>query len=290
MQRGVSGATIRRRRAVALGLLLAAVLAVWLVVSLLDRATSPEGFADTRGAEVEELEVRSEAVGETLPVDVVVPAEGESEERPLLVFLHGRGSGQDSILDDELFAALADQGERAPLIAAPYGGEASYWHDRDDGEWSEWVTDEVIPRVQQRFGGDPGRVAIGGISMGGFGALDLARLHPGSFCAVGAHSPALWLSAGETAEGAFDDAEDFAAHDVVGAASSEPGPYLGRPVWVDAGDADPFRPGIDAFADRLEAAGADLSFHIWPGGHDSEYWKSHWNEYMRFYARALANC
>jgi S-formylglutathione hydrolase FrmB len=290
MSWGVSRGTIWRRRALAVGLLVALAAAVWVVVSVVDKAGSPKGFSDTHGADVEELEIRSKAVSETLPVDVVVPEGADDEARPLLVFLHGRGSGQDSILYDELFDALDAQGARAPVIAAPYGGEASYWHDRTGGAWGQWVVDEVIPRVQREFETDGERVAVSGISMGGFGALDLVRLNPGAFCAVGAHSPALWLSAEETAEGAFDDAEDFAAHDVVAAASTDPGPYLSQPVWVDAGDEDPFRPGVDAFADRLEAAGADLSFHIWPGAHETEYWRSNWDDYMRFYARALASC
>jgi len=51
--------------------------------------------------------------------------------------------------------------------------------------------------------------------MGGFGALDLARLAPSRFCAVGAHSAALWFSGGETPAGAFDDAADFERHDLI---------------------------------------------------------------------------
>jgi aminodeoxyfutalosine deaminase len=35
------------------------------------------------------------------------------------------------------------------------------------------------------------------------------------FCAVGVQSPALWLSAGETAPGPFDDAEDYERNDVL---------------------------------------------------------------------------
>ncbi|MBK5221204.1 MAG: alpha/beta hydrolase, partial [Thermoleophilia bacterium] len=74
---------------------------------------------------------------------------------------------------------------------------------------------EVIPAVSRRFGTDPRRVAIGGISMGGFGAYDLALKHPGRFCAVSGHSPALWFDGSETAPGAFDDAADFERNDVV---------------------------------------------------------------------------
>jgi S-formylglutathione hydrolase FrmB len=62
-------------------------------------------------------------------------------------------------------------------------------------------------------------VAIGGISMGGFGALNLARLDPRRFCAVGGHSAALWASGADSAAGAFDDAADFSRNDVIGTAT-----------------------------------------------------------------------
>ena len=94
----------------------------------------------------------------------------------------------------------------------------------------------------ERFGADPRRVAIGGISMGGFGAYDIARLNPGRFCAVAGHSPALWRTGGETAPGAFDDAEDFARHDVVGAARANPARSASTRLWLDAGDAGPVPP------------------------------------------------
>ncbi|HKP20910.1 MAG TPA: hypothetical protein VJT68_05305 [Thermoleophilaceae bacterium] len=56
------------------------------------------------------------------------------------------------------------------------------------------------------------------------------------------------------------------------------------------GDADPFRPEIDAFTGALRAAGVEVSAHTWPGGHDGDYWDEHWPAYARFYARALAHC
>ena len=124
--------------------------------------------------------------------------------------------------------------------------------------------------------------------MGGFGAYDLARLNPGLFCAVGGHSPALWESADQTASGAFDDAEDFARHDVIADARAEPAPFTTQPVWLDAGEDNPFRPGDEAFVAALESAGAPLTANTtWPGGHDDGYWNSHWDEYLRFYAEAF---
>ena len=142
--------------------------------------------------------------------------DGWGRGRELLVFLHGRGSPPDSNLRQPLFDALHDLGRRAPNVLLADGGDHSYWHDRRDGKWGTSVLREAIPAALARSHADERRIAIGGISMGGFGALDLARLAPRRFCAVGAHAAALWFSAADTPSGAFDDAEDFARHDVIG--------------------------------------------------------------------------
>jgi S-formylglutathione hydrolase FrmB len=85
--------------------------------------------------------------------------------------------------------------------------------------------------ARHRFGIDPQRLAIGGISMGGFGAYDIALKNPGRFCAVGGHSPALWFDGSETAPGAFDDEADFERNDVVGAVEEDPEAFGDAKVW-----------------------------------------------------------
>ena len=265
----------------------AAVAVVWSVLNLTLLAGT-----DTRGASVEKFDVDSDAVPGTHPVSVVVPDGTDGEGRPLLVFLHGRSGDSETYTNDEpFFEALDDQGERAPVVAFPDGGESSYWHDRDSGRWDAYLMKEVIPQVEDRFGVDVSKVAVGGISMGGFGALDLAMHHRGEFCAAGGHSPALFTSGGESAPGAFDDAEDFAANDVIQAAETDPGAFEGLPVWLDAGKSDPFVPGVTALTSALEGSGADLtSKGNWRGGHEDDYWNEHWSDYLDFYAKALAQC
>jgi S-formylglutathione hydrolase FrmB len=279
---------MRRRRPAAFAALACAALVAWGI--LRDGSSVIDSPADRHGARVATLTLDSRAVGDQVHVKVVVPPKAPDRGRALLVFLHGRSGDESSGLDDSMFASLKRLGPRAPVVAFPYGGDHSYWHDRDDGAWGRYVFDEVIPQVTRRFRTDPRRVAIGGISMGGFGAYDIARLHPGRFCAVGGHSPALWASSGETAPGAFDDADDFAAHDVVGAARTQPAAFAGLPVWLDAGDRDPFGPGDEAFTAALRASGAQLTSRTWPGGHEHGYWASHWRDYLRFYSAALRSC
>ena len=96
----------------------------------------------------------------------------------MLVFLHGRGEDETSYLVEPMFEALGREGGKAPVVAFPEGDPDSYWHDRDSGEWGSYVSEELIPELVERFEIEPERVAIGGISMGGFGAYDIARLDP----------------------------------------------------------------------------------------------------------------
>ena len=68
---------------------------------------------------------------------------------------------------------------------------------------------------------------------------------------------------------------------------ARPSPYARVPVYIDAGDDDPFQPGITAFKAALRDADAPLTVSGGPGGHDLAYWDRHWAGYFRFYARAL---
>ena len=277
-----------RRRVAALAVLAVLAIAVAAVVAgvlLLVRSVS----TNTHGAHVVRFTINSPLVHQSLPVAAVVPAGASAGPRPLLIFLHAKGQDENSNLDDAFYTALARLGSSAPDVVFPYGGADSYWHTRASGAWGAYVLDEVIGDAVKRLGADPKRIAIGGISMGGFGALDLARLRPREFCAVGGHSPAMWVSAAQTPAGAFDDAKDFSLNNLI-AIARRGDPYRGMAVWIDAGTQDPFRAADTTFADALRHSGQTVDFHVWPGGHDQAYWDSHWTDYLRFYASALAAC
>jgi S-formylglutathione hydrolase FrmB len=275
----------RRRRGVAVVAAVVVVAAVIVAAVLVVRSLA----TDTHGAHVVRFTINGPLVHQSLPVAAVVPAGASAGPRPLLIFLHGKGQDENSYLDDAMFAALARLGSSAPDVVFPYGGTDSYWHTRASGAWGAYVLDQVIPQAVKRLGADPKRIAIGGISMGGFGALDLARLSARSFCAVGGHSPALWVSGAQTAPGAFDDARDYSLNNVIGIARRGD-PYRRMAVWIDVGSQDPFRSADTTFVNALRQHGQKVSFHVWPGGHDQAYWDSHWGDYLGFYAGALAAC
>jgi S-formylglutathione hydrolase FrmB len=220
--------------------------------------------------------------------EAVVPESGGAG-RPLLVMLHGHGGSPHSVVGNRLFAALQALGRKAPDVVALNGGDDSYYHDRGSGRWGTYIVDEAIPDALRITHADPHRIAITGISMGGFGALDIARLWPGRWCAVGGNSAAIFYP-GYTAQGAFDDAEDFARHDLLDAAKHHPDLYRGVPVWIDTGTTDFFRKADTVFAHELEPGNSPVTFHVWPGGHGDSHWNGHYPDYIRFFANALAHC
>lgn len=232
--------------------------------------------AERTGVEQRAVTLRSEAVGRTLTARVLDPR-AAPDDAPLLVLLHGQGSSPDSMLLPELVEELERLGERAPVVLAPDGDESSYWHDREGGDWGRMVLEEAIPTAVHRFGADEGRVAIAGLSMGGFGALHLASHRPDRFCSVAAHSPAIFPrlpSPGSPFAGAFDGGADFERHDLI-----ERAPRIPRGTWVDIGDDDPFAPAVRRMVRRMRAP----RYREWDGGHDFTFWLDRTREWLRFH-------
>lgn len=265
------------------GIALGAAVAAALLMTVL---RSP----NEHGARVIRFTVDSRLVDQDLTQTLVVPPGSTGAGRPLLIFLGGKGQDESSNLTEAMFAALAREGRRAPDILFPDGGGKAYWHNRESGAWGSYVTREVLPRAIAKLHADGRRLAIGGVSSGGFGAFDIARLKPHRFCAVGGDSPALWLEGSEAPAGAFESAEDFAHHNVVGAAVKNAHPYPGAKLWLDVGSDDRFRAADTTFVEVLRAKGKRVQFHLWEGSEEGSYSERRWARNLRFYARALAGC
>jgi enterochelin esterase-like enzyme len=255
---------------------------VTLLLAALVIALSGCGSSETKAApppKVTNFALQSTLMGRQLYEVLVTPA-GGGEGRPLLVFLHGYGAAPSDTLSPAFVRGLRRLGDRAPVVLLPQG-DTGWWHDRAEGRWGSYVLREAIPAALARSGADGKRVAIGGISMGGFGALDLGRTR-NRFCAVGGHSPAV-LTRDEFGFG-FDNAADYARHDLLSLARRHS--LYNAPVWIDVGNRDDLRPAAARLARELRDDGEDVSFHVWPGAHDGSYWEAHFAQYLRFYADA----
>ena len=194
---------------------------------------------------------------------------GQTKALRPVIALHGKGSDASTVMAGGVEQGLAQAVNAGlpPFAVVAVDGGGSYWHKRASGEDAgAMVLNELIPMLDtQRL--DTSRVAFLGWSMGGYGALLLGgRLGPARTAAICAVSPALWLSPGAAAPGAFDGADDFAANSVFGM------PALASiPIRVDCGDSDPFYATTKQFIAQLPNPPAG---GFSPGGHNAEFWSS----------------
>ena len=203
--------------------------------------------------------------------------EGDADLRPVVVVLHGKGGDASHAFR---ILNLQDHANASRLTLASVDGGDYYWHARRAGvDTGAMVVDDFLPMLR-KLTGYSGKVAFLGWSMGGYGSLLLAsQLGPDRVGAVVAESAALWTDARLSAPGAFDDREDFVAHDVFRRTD-----VLSRiPVRLDCGRSDPFVPGNRAFAKALPSA--RLTFD--EGGHTATYWRDHSGPQLEWIAKTL---
>jgi enterochelin esterase-like enzyme len=169
----------------------------------------------------------------------------------------------------------------------PDDGGQTYWANWDGGpRWADYLIEDVVSTIDLRYrtlARAPSR-AIGGLSMGGLGALNLAFQHPDVFGVVGGHSPsvrlepdpALWFLPGQT----------FWDNNPVWLAQHRPG-LDSLKIWLDAGDEDVWLPNVEAVRDALVGEGLQPAWHLYPGPHEAEYWIDHVPDYLLFYGGVL---
>ena len=194
---------------------------------------------------------------------------GQTKALRPVIALHGKGSDASTVMAGGVEQGLAQAVNAGlpPFAVVAVDGGGGYWHKRASGEDAgAMVLNELIPMLGGQ-GLDTSRVAFLGWSMGAYGALLLGgRLGPARTAAICAVSPALWLSSGAAAPGAFDGPDDFSANSVFGM------PALASiPIRVDCGDGDPFYGATKQFIAQLPNPPAG---GFSPGGHNGEFWSS----------------
>lgn len=189
-------------------------------------------------------------------------------QRPwaIVYCLHGKGANHRMAFDRVGVPGVAAGMGLPVVVAAVDGGPDSYWHRRADGtDALAMLLEEFVPLVRARVGPLP--QALMGWSMGGYGALLAAERAPRQFRAVTPASPALWLTPGATAPGAFDSPADFYANDVF----TGVGRLRAMSVAVFCGTGDPFYSATRHLADLMHFPHQAL---FGPGSHDDSYWRS----------------
>jgi putative tributyrin esterase len=219
---------------------------------------------------------------------------------PLFVLLHGHPGGPGDILRAGALGVamdglLARHAISPMLVVLPDGrnglfGAATQWANTLTGRYEDFVFD-VMRAADKRFAVPRGRRhrGIGGLSEGGYGALDIALRHPRAFSVVQSWS-GYYV---QQATGAFKGAGRavLAAHSPAVLARRN-GPAirrLGLRAFIYDGRSDPGGAArMRSLAGALRRDGAQVIWRAYRGGHDWALWRRHMPRMLEVAARWLA--
>ncbi|WP_258534338.1 alpha/beta hydrolase family protein [Streptomyces sp. PT12] len=255
------------------------------------------------GERITDLTVSSPALGGEGRVRLLTPEgweeRGAGDSWPVLYLLPG---GDGDHLTWTVDFRIQDLPElRDTVVVMPdmplFGFYSDWWNGGAGGPpaVATYHLDEVVPLLERRYGAGERRVAAG-LSQGGFGAVSYAARNPGMFRAVASYSGFVHPLAQRRL---------WAAHDLYHLAHR----LRGVPVYLASGDGrlgaldppgtspdeevpgleDPENPFPDdvlsptetlmgeesrLLAERLRAAGADVTTHFYAGTHAPAYWEA----------------
>jgi S-formylglutathione hydrolase FrmB len=241
-----------------------------------------------------EVSLYSPSLDRDMSYYVYLPPGYGSEGRryPVLYMLHGAGGSKDEWpaygLVDDVDRSIVSKDIR-PLIVVMPQGDLGYWVNWADAgpRWGDYVARDLRRHIDATFRTlpDPAHRAIGGLSMGGAGALQLAFNHPDIFQVAGSHSPSLHLDDG-TFGSIYGTDQDFMEREPIDLARNAPG-IKSLKIWVDAGEGDPWLERDQVLHENLLERGIVHNWSVLTGGHDGSYWIQNLPAYLRFYDGVL---
>lgn len=239
-------------------------------------------------------ELYSPILNQFMPYRVYLPpGYGLSDEQryPTLYMLHGAGGNytewSDSFLPQQVDSMIVRGEVQAMIVVMPDGGGRTYFANWDRGpHYSDYIAQDVVAEMDLRYRTERSSAsrAIGGLSMGGLGALQIAMRNSNVFGVVGAHSPSVRIE--PDPELWFLTGQNYLEHDPIWLSGHWPG--VDRlSYWLDVGDDDWWKPNIQELRTALLAANANLTYREFSGTHEAEYWIAHVPDYLRFYSDTL---
>jgi len=276
------------------------------LVSFLFFLSSVVAFADGR---VQCGSLKSQYMPSSVAYCALLPPSYDTDPArkfPVLYYLHGLGGDQTFLVTSGGWNMIDDAWEQKRLaefvIITPQADNSFYINDRSGHtRYEDFFVRDFVPQMEKRFrvlATRSGR-AIGGISMGGYGALRFAFKYPQMFASVGAQMPALLeqlprgsRDAGFTAF--FGNAFGSPLDEGFWKANT---PFVfartanlhGLNIYVDCGDHDNY--GFDAGTRQLDQLLTERRVphvvKIYPGQHDFRFVAQHLLESLEFDAQSF---
>lgn len=247
---------------------------------------------------------KSEILGKRTTAQVLLPPTGRP---PFATYylLHG-------LSDDSTMWMRHSRIERyvreLPLVVVMPDGYRSFYTNQDQGPaFARHVGEELPAFIERHYQVKTGRRsrAIGGLSMGGYGALRVGLAYADRYASINSHSGALgwgrigdgtmtWPRAAREREWSdvftaemrriFGAAPHGTEHDVVELARRARRARRLPRLLIDCGTEDYLLDDNRMMHEALEAEGIPHAYREHPGAHTWDYWDEHVRDALAFHA------
>lgn len=216
---------------------------------------------------------------------------------PVWYLLHGLSDDYSAWLR---WTSLERYVRDLPLIVVLADGHRSFYTDGVQGfAYEQAIVKDLVGFVDRSFRtvkSARGR-AIGGLSMGGYGAMKLGLKYPNLFGSVNAHS-GVYLHVKERwwenpehrywpeMARIYGDEQTCAANDPF-ALAAKLDPAKAPALWMDCGVSDFLVRDNRELHAHLKKLGIKHTYKEFPGDHNWGYWDEHIQQALAFHRRAL---
>lgn len=244
------------------------------------------------------LTVKSRALRRRADMTLFVPAEAAAaKDVPLVTLLHGvygshwawsvKGGAHRTL------QRLIKQRQVPPMVLAMPSdglwGDGTAYLSQPERDVEKWIVEEVpaAARTVATCLSPASPSFLGGLSMGGFGALRLGAKYGAHYRGLSAHSAITHFEQMKTYV-----EEDLAAYQAspqdYGVLETMLRHRAGLPPFrFDCGVDDPLLKHNRRLHQELEAHGIAHRYDEFSGGHDWTYWEKHLEDSLRFFAKIL---
>lgn len=241
----------------------------------------------------------SQVLNKATETQVIFP-DGGTSPFPTLYLLHGLSDDSSMWMRRSRIEIYA---EAFPMIVVMPDGYRGFYTNNEQGpEYAKHIGEELpafIERIFPAIAERSGR-AIGGLSMGGYGALRLGLGYYERFSSIHCHSGAMGWSMNGGAERAanaagrgakfaeeilriFGPSPDGSDHDLFTLAKQAKKARLLPKIQLDCGEEDFLIQDNRNFTARLKEEKIPHSYAEYPGAHTWDYWDTHIQKALKFH-------
>lgn len=236
----------------------------------------------------------SKVLGKHVAAEVLLPDEGKPPF-PVFYLLHG-------LSDDHTIwlrrTRLESYVAGLPMIVVMPDGFRGFYTDNEQGPaFGRYIGEELVAVIDRFFPTRASRSgrAIGGLSMGGYGALRNALTYPETFGSANSHSGAVYAGTHRWDRGhdrldarefmrVFGPRPEGSRHDLLQLVRKVPRRKLPK-LLIDCGTEDFLIQDNRALHAKLKAHRIPHVYAEFPGSHNWDYWDTHVRDALRFHAQ-----